>query len=168
MKCVGSRAVCPPPTRSLRFRGSASIPRPRACRALCVRTRTPTAFSWQGLPHTSVRLCCATGCSEWRDRYESRAKRLQPCARAGLDRLGKHLAGLQRILTALSYQGVLARGFALVRDAAGEPVRSAGAVTTNDPLEIEFADGRVPAVATGGTATRKRRNPDKRGQGSLF
>ena len=104
----------------------------------------------------------------WRDRYESRAKRLQPCARAGLDRLTKHLAGLQRILSALSYQGVLARGFALVRDAAGEPVRSAGAVAANDPLEIEFADGRVPAVATSGPAPRKRRGPDKPGQGSLF
>jgi exodeoxyribonuclease VII large subunit len=104
----------------------------------------------------------------WRDRYESRAKRLQPCARASLDRISKHLTGLQRVLTALSYQGVLARGFALVRDAAGEPIRSAGAVSTNDPLEIEFSDGRVPAVATGGAAPRKRRTPDKQGQGSLF
>ena len=104
----------------------------------------------------------------WRNRYASSATRLQPCARAALGRVAKHLAGLQRILTALSYQGVLARGFALVRDAEGEPVRSAAAVAMNDPLEIEFADGRVPAVATGGTTTRKRRTPSKPGQGSLF
>ena len=133
-----------------------------------MRTRTRTAFELaRAAAHLSPSVL-RNRLHRWRDRYESRAKRLQPCARAGLDRLGKHLAGLQRILTALSYQGVLARGFALVRDTAGEPVRSAGAVTTNDPLEIEFADGRVPAVVTGGTATRKRRNPDKRGQGSLF
>jgi exodeoxyribonuclease VII large subunit len=104
----------------------------------------------------------------WRDRYASCATRLQPCARAALGRVAKHLAGLQRILTALSYQGVLARGFALVRDAGGEPVRSAAAVAMNDALEIEFADGRVPAVATGGTAAHKRRAPSKPGQGSLF
>jgi exodeoxyribonuclease VII large subunit len=104
----------------------------------------------------------------WRDRYETRSKRLEPCARASLERVRKHLAGLQRILTALSYQGVLARGFALVRDGAGGPIRSASSVAANDPLEIEFSDGRVPAVATGGTAARKRRSPSKQGQGSLF
>jgi exodeoxyribonuclease VII large subunit len=103
-----------------------------------------------------------------RDRYSSSARRLQPCARASLERIGRHLAGLQRILTVLSYQGVLARGFALVRDGAGAPIRSAASVALNDPLEIEFADGRVPAVATGGTAARKRPLPDRGGQGTLF
>jgi exodeoxyribonuclease VII large subunit len=103
-----------------------------------------------------------------RDRYAAAAARLQPCMSAVLRRHAAHLIGLQRILTALSYQGVLARGFALVRDAAGAPVRSAAAVSVNDPLEIEFADGRVPAVATGGTARRRRGTPEKGGQGSLF
>jgi exodeoxyribonuclease VII large subunit len=103
-----------------------------------------------------------------RDRCAGAARRLQPSARASLDRLARHLAGLQRILTALSYQGVLARGFALVRDGAGAPVRSAAAVAHNDPLEIEFADGRVPVVAAGGGAPRRRPPPEKGGQGSLF
>jgi exodeoxyribonuclease VII large subunit len=85
-----------------------------------------------------------------------------------LARLDSRMAGLHRILTALSYQGVLARGFALVRDAAGEPIRSAAAVAVNDPLDIEFADGRVPAVAAGGTASRRRGTSEKGGQGSLF
>ncbi|HEY7459384.1 MAG TPA: exodeoxyribonuclease VII large subunit [Xanthobacteraceae bacterium] len=104
----------------------------------------------------------------WQERCASVAGRLEPCARSALNRLRRHLAGLDRVLTALSYQGVLARGFALVRDAGGEPVRSASAVSMNDPLEIEFADGRVPAVATGGAAPRQRRARNKQGQGSLF
>ncbi|MEX0590258.1 MAG: exodeoxyribonuclease VII large subunit, partial [Xanthobacteraceae bacterium] len=61
-----------------------------------------------------------------------------------------------------------ARGFGRGRDAGGEPIRSAAAVAVNDPLDIEFADGRVPAVATGGTASRRRGTPEKGGQGSLF
>lgn len=61
------------------------------------------------------------------------------------DRLG----GVVKLLGALSYQGVLARGFALVRDAEGRPLREARAVTAGLALSIEFADGRVAARAEG-------------------
>jgi len=44
---------------------------------------------------------------------------------------------------------VLARGFALVRDAHDHPVHAAAAVGPNAPLTIEFADGRVAATADG-------------------
>jgi exodeoxyribonuclease VII large subunit len=59
---------------------------------------------------------------------------------AAVDRAGQ-------VLAALSYQGVLARGFTLVRDRAGKPLRSVGAITPGMRLDIEFADGRVPALA---------------------
>jgi exodeoxyribonuclease VII large subunit len=52
-----------------------------------------------------------------------------------------------QLLAAFSYRGVLARGFALVRDAAGSPLRSVAAVTAGMAMEIEFADGRVDARA---------------------
>src|SRR6202051_5073465 len=48
-----------------------------------------------------------------------------------------------QLLTAFSYRGVLARGFALVRDAAGLPLRAAASVNTGMRLDIEFSDGRV-------------------------
>jgi exodeoxyribonuclease VII large subunit len=51
------------------------------------------------------------------------------------------------VLGALSYQGVLARGFALVRDPDGQPVRTAAAVPGGMRLDIEFADGHLAAVA---------------------
>jgi exodeoxyribonuclease VII large subunit len=51
------------------------------------------------------------------------------------------------LLAAFSYRGVLARGFALVRDAGGRPLRTAAAITAGMPLDIEFADGRIGARA---------------------
>jgi exodeoxyribonuclease VII large subunit len=47
----------------------------------------------------------------------------------------------------LSYRGVLARGFALVRDEQGHAVHAAASVGPNAHLSIEFADGRVDATA---------------------
>jgi exodeoxyribonuclease VII large subunit len=98
----------------------------------------------------------------------------------GLNRLIERcFAALERadkLLGALSYQGVLARGFALVRDGAGAPIRSAAAVSTGQALDIEFADGRVAATATqaqGGrlrqpVRPRARRTSTDPGQGNLF
>jgi len=52
-----------------------------------------------------------------------------------------------QLLNALSHRGVLARGFALVRDGAGKPLRQARAVSAGMQLDIEFSDGHVPALA---------------------
>jgi exodeoxyribonuclease VII large subunit len=82
-----------------------------------------------------------------------------------------------QLLAAFSYRGVLARGFALVRDAAGRPLRNAAAVAAGMPIEIEFADGRVgariddpaSAVKPGGEAPKPLpRRGSGPGQGNLF
>jgi exodeoxyribonuclease VII large subunit len=82
-----------------------------------------------------------------------------------------------KLLAAFSYRGVLARGFALVRDAAGSPLRTAAAAGAGMPIEIEFADGRVgarvddgtPAAKPGGEAAKPRgRRGGGSGQGNLF
>jgi exodeoxyribonuclease VII large subunit len=52
-----------------------------------------------------------------------------------------------QLLRAFSYQSVLERGFALVRDGSGHPLRSAAAVQPGMPLDIEFTDGCVGATA---------------------
>jgi exodeoxyribonuclease VII large subunit len=83
----------------------------------------------------------------------------------------------ERLLAAVSYRGVLARGFALVRAADGKPLRSATAVTAGLQLSIEFTDGRVRATADGPAAAAAptaapakppRRGGGGEGQGSLF
>ena len=82
-----------------------------------------------------------------------------------------------RLLTAVSYRGVLARGFALVRAADGKPLRSAAAVAPGLQLNIEFADGRVRATADGSAAAapapasapaKPPRRGGGEGQGNLF
>jgi exodeoxyribonuclease VII large subunit len=84
-----------------------------------------------------------------------------------------------RLLEAFSYRGVLGRGFALVRDTTGKPVRMAAGVKGGMRLDIEFTDGRVGAVADGESGVREpatkpgtRRGSgsggQRGGQGSLF
>jgi exodeoxyribonuclease VII large subunit len=82
-----------------------------------------------------------------------------------------------QLLAAFSYRGVLARGFVLVRDSGGRPLRTAAAIGAGMPIEIEFADGRVGARADGiGTLPDKpvaepgKPRPPRggSGQGSLF
>jgi exodeoxyribonuclease VII large subunit len=67
--------------------------------------------------------------------------------RNGLVARRRQLEGYDKLLGTLSYQSVLQRGFALVRDADGRAVRSASAVQPGDRLDLEFGDGRVEAEA---------------------
>jgi exodeoxyribonuclease VII large subunit len=60
----------------------------------------------------------------------------------------RHLDGCSKLLLSLSYQGVLQRGFALVRDDAGRTVRSAGQVVPGQHLDVELSDGHIGAQAT--------------------
>jgi exodeoxyribonuclease VII large subunit len=48
-----------------------------------------------------------------------------------------------KLFQSMSYKSVLARGFAIVRDAAGKPLRAAAGVKPNANLSIEFADGEA-------------------------
>ncbi len=66
-----------------------------------------------------------------------------------------------QLLAAFSYRGVLARGFALVRDRGGRPLRTAAAVSTGMQMDIEFSDGRVGARAEV-VQTSTRRAPNRR------
>jgi exodeoxyribonuclease VII large subunit len=95
-----------------------------------------------------------------------------------IERRDAALERAEKLLAAYSYHGVLARGFALVRDARGQPLRAAVQVGAGAALDIEFHDGRVGAVASGaGTpkpapmvtrARRRRTGGSAEGQGSLF
>lgn len=90
----------------------------------------------------------------------------------------RQLDGAGQMLKSLSYQSVLQRGYALVRDGEGHTLRRAGAIAPGMSLAIEFADGKVQAEAKGsetagpaaGTrpGTRVRSPKGGGGQGSLF
>ncbi|MDO9499498.1 exodeoxyribonuclease VII large subunit [Falsiroseomonas sp.] len=66
------------------------------------------------------------------------------------------LAGLAARLEAGSYQSVLSRGFALVRDAQGQALTRAAQVAPGAKLQVAFADGDVSATAEGEAVKRSR------------
>jgi exodeoxyribonuclease VII large subunit len=86
-----------------------------------------------------------------------------------LDQRRRAVLGHTKLLASLSYRSVLQRGFALVRGAAGTPLRTAADVAPGQALGIEFRDGTVNAHADGGTRpSAKPTRPPRPDQGSLF
>ncbi len=71
----------------------------------------------------------------------------------------RRLEEQSKLLVSLGPQNVLARGFALVRDEAGQVVRQAAGVSAGSVLDLQFADGHLGAVA--GKATLDRSGPGK-------
>jgi exodeoxyribonuclease VII large subunit len=72
------------------------------------------------------------------------------------------LDGQSRLLESLSYQNVLERGFALVRDSGRErPIKRAAETSAGEALVIEFADGFVGATVGGDAPDRKEAAPPR-------
>ncbi len=113
-----------------------------------------------------------------RERVEALIARSERALLTLIDRRADRLERAGQLLAALSYHGVLARGFALVRGPEGQPLRTAAAVAAGMRLDIEFQDGHVGATAeTGATGQRepiamRRPRPRRRvtsdDQGTLF
>src|SRR5690242_7186955 len=130
-------------------------------------TRAASRLSPRLLSHRIER------CKEQTGAFADRARR---AVRIYRDRRVQRLRSVSQLLTAYSYRGVLTRGFALVRDGEGRPLRSSAAVSAGMRLDIEFSDGRVGATADGdrgpqpsGKAKRTRGSGGgPGGQGSLF
>ncbi len=103
-------------------------------------------------------------------------RRLQPALDRANHRRAERLQALGQLLASYSYRNVLARGFALVRDGDGAPIRAAASIAPGALLSIEFADGRRQAIADGGGTPRPAqparprvaRQAKESGQGSLF
>lgn len=113
-------------------------------------------------------------CNEQTTGFGDRARR---AFRIFQDRRVQRLRSAGQLLAAYSYRGVLERGFALVRDGEGHPLRSAAAIAAGMRIDIEFSDGRIGATADGERALRPSAQPRPRtrggsegsgGQGSLF
>ena len=99
----------------------------------------------------SAALSHIAGQRRWR--FERIAGRLRPeTLIARIEARRRALDGAANLLAALSYTSVLRRGFALVRDREGRPLRLARDIANGQLLDIELADGRVSAQALGGTA----------------
>ncbi len=74
-----------------------------------------------------------------------------------------------RLAGSFSHEKTLERGFALVRDSDGKPVKRRAAVQAGDALEIQFADGRVNVREQSAPVMPKPKpKPSGAGQGDLF
>ncbi|PYE34978.1 exodeoxyribonuclease VII large subunit [Rhizobium sp. PP-F2F-G38] len=104
------------------------------------------------------------------DRLHGLSGRADAAVIAELRRARSAVTAQDRVLQSLSYQNVLARGYAIVRDADGAPVKAAAALSAGQNVALQFADGTVGAITTEGTPakTRKRGSAEPAKQGSLF
>ena len=107
-----------------------------------------------------------------RTRVTTLTDRLASAQSQRLSRDADRLAKAGALLEAFSYRGVLERGFALVSDADGNPVRSRDAVEAGERVHLEFADGTRKATIDGTLASppKRKRKIDARptGQRELF
>jgi exodeoxyribonuclease VII large subunit len=112
-----------------------------------------------------------------RDRVSTLTDRVRRCIDAQLDQRFARLERAESLLTAFSYREVLKRGYALVRDEQGKPLRDAASIKPPMRLDIEMWDGSVKATAGETVAApvrlhvarrRRSRSSGGEGQGSLF
>ncbi len=94
--------------------------------------------------------------AEGRERLDPLHARLQAAFTRGIQRRRDAVERLDRMRASLGYRQTLARGFAVVRDDRGGVLTSAGSAGKAGRMQIEFADGILPA------------RPDTDPQGSLF
>ncbi len=103
-------------------------------------------------------------------------RRRDQAVRLLIERAKRRGQELERLMRTLSYESVLERGFAVVFDAEGTPVKQAATVSAGDALSIRFRDGVVAAVADEGSGSergkpaqmKKVQSPGSDNQGSLF
>jgi exodeoxyribonuclease VII large subunit len=99
------------------------------------------------------------------------AARRDRAIRSAVERRAERLAALAQLAASYGHEAVLARGFALVLDPEGRPIRNASAIAPGVRYDVRFADGH--AAMTAADAPPPRPSGSKpaggtRGQGSLF
>lgn len=100
---------------------------------------------------------------ERRGQVASLGATLTRAIRAGQSARQTRLAALTRTIEALSYQRVLDRGYAVIRNHEGVILSAPGQVATGDALTIEFAGAaHLDAVAGKGGRARTKKAPEKK------
>jgi len=106
------------------------------------------------------------------ERLRTLGERLMPAMRRRLGDAEARLTLQGGLLESFSYERVLDRGFALVRDLDGRPLTSAAEATAGRDVAIRFRDGEAAARITGAVPAAKPRRRKPSGgnddQGSLL
>ena len=93
-----------------------------------------------------------------RHRLVGLADRLRGSVVAAHERRSARMTDLAQLLSSLGYRAVLARGYALVRDEGGRPVRTADGIAPGTRLGVELVDGIVAVEALDGGEPRTPRS----------
>lgn len=121
----------------------------------------------------------SSGAAQLRRRVDTQSKDLSRATMVLAGAVQRNLVDKARrldraasLLSAYSYQGVLARGYALVTDVDGGVIRSADAPQPGQSVSLTFADGKRAAVIDGATTRKKpsktRKTKPDEPQPSLF
>jgi len=108
-----------------------------------------------------------------RERVRDLAHRMQLSAGRRVTDLAQSLNAAGKLLETLSYRSILDRGFALVSKTGKGLVERGTEIKPGDKIQLTFADGTVPATATGAivqgaTPPVSRKKVKTAGQGDLF
>ncbi len=91
----------------------------------------------------------ASALARRRERLGMASGRQEAALRAARAGRSDRLRGLGQLLESYSFKGVLARGFALARDAEGRPIRSAAALTPGEILTLTLQEGEAKTRVLG-------------------
>ena len=145
-----------------------------ALSALANRLRTPrdqiaAMGSALGYAVSHLATCVTAALDRSGRRLDNAGAHLRPkLLRDLIERRSDALASLAALLDSYSYQHVLERGFALVRDEDDQPLTSAGSLSSGMPVSLQFHDGRARALVDGGSAAPKRKTTKPEKQGTLL
>lgn len=110
-----------------------------------------------------------------RQSYTHSASALRPTLITNrIDAARERSEGLWRLATSLDPRRMLSRGYAMVRDTAGNVLTSAAAARAAGTLALGFVDGELPVTVTDGPAPpstpapSRKPKPPTAGQASLF
>ena len=111
--------------------------------------------------------------ADGKKRLTGLTERSMSAERRHLSDLARRLDGMGKLLQSYSYQGVLERGYAVVRGPDGKPLRGSAGRKAGEALSVEFAgDDRLGVVVAGGgtpvESPKKKAKQSGGGQGSLL
>jgi exodeoxyribonuclease VII large subunit len=103
-----------------------------------------------------------------REKVAALDSRMLPALRRQLQRRSDLLDNAAKLLRGYSHEGVLERGFALVLNDKGHPVRNVAAASPGSAITVQVADGRFGAVVGGKPQALKHKTQDEKPQTDLF
>jgi exodeoxyribonuclease VII large subunit len=140
-----------------------------ALHALAGRLRTPrdqiaAMGSALGYALSHLATCVTAALERSGRRLDNAGAHLRPKLLQDLiERRTDALASCAALLESYSYEHVLQRGFALVRNERDEPLTSAAALSSGMSVALQFHDGRAHATVDGAASKRKAAKSEKQG-----